>query len=556
MPYPPFHPKSALAISLMFSAADFNRHFPEEGDYIEFKAGTSSKQLQDSIVAFSNADGGVILIGVDDAGTVTGRPLDSGTADDIHGIFRDVHDPGRYQIEEFQVDGTRAIALSVAKRNEGFAQTSKGIVKVRRGSRDDALFGADLQRFINERSTRRFETTPTQVSADHASPALVDHVCEIFGWEHDVPLRLQAHGFIDDDRLTIAGALFLLERPGDAVGKASVEILRYRDDDGVDYDRRDIADGPIYDQLERAVARVTEELGSELVVLGHRRFQLPRLPEVVIREAVSNAIAHRSYEIHRTPVRVEIRPGFVRIQSPGGLPEPVTIENMRETSAPRNIDVIRTLRLLGLAEDAGRGIDVMQDVMQEEMLDPPRFSDLGHAVEVLLPVRSPVAPVERAWIQELERRGTLRGPDRLLLVHAARGETLTNGRVREILAVDESVARQLLQHLRDERFLEQRGKRGGASYVLSESLNPPLGLRLSEADLAALVEGLAESGPVSNQSVRDATGLDRGEALSILQRLVREGRLEQVGARRGTRYVSSGDHSEPGVHESGTGQST
>ncbi|HEY5142809.1 MAG TPA: hypothetical protein VII98_04865 [Solirubrobacteraceae bacterium] len=90
-----------------------------------------------------------------------------------------------------------------------------------------------------------------------------------------------------------------------------------------------------------------------------------------------------------------------------------------------------------------------------------------------LPIRSVVSPAERAWLRELEQRGTLSAPDRLLLVHAARGEILTNARVREILGIDASDARERLKRLRDERLLEQRGQRGGASYRLAGSLRPP-----------------------------------------------------------------------------------
>ena len=71
---------------------------------------------------------------------------------------------------------------------------------------------------------------------------------------------------------------------------------------------------------------------------------------------------------------VELRPSAVVVSSPGGLPEPVTVENIRETTAARNLVVIRVLRALGLAEDVGRGVDVMQDTMAAEMLEPPRFS--------------------------------------------------------------------------------------------------------------------------------------------------------------------------------------
>ena len=80
---------------------------------------------------------------------------------------------------------------------------------------------------------------------------------------------------------------------------------------------------------------------------------------------------------------------------PAGLPEPVTVENIREASAARNLVVIKVLRALGLAEDAGRGVDVMQDTMANEMLDPPAFLDRGHEVVVELPIRSAVTPSER-----------------------------------------------------------------------------------------------------------------------------------------------------------------
>jgi ATP-dependent DNA helicase RecG len=273
-----------------------------------------------------------------------------------------------------------------------------------------------------------------------------------------------------------------------------------------------------------------------MVVLGVRRFELPRLPEVVVREAVANALAHRSYESSGTPVRVELRPGFVRITSPGGLPEPVTIQNIRDANAARNLAVIRALRHFGLAEDAGRGIRVMQDAMRHEMLDPPAFADHGHEVEVVLPIRSPVAPVERAWVRELEQRGDLTGADRIVLVHAARGETMTNARVRAAVGTDAAEARETLQRLRDLGLLEQRGTRGGATYHLSGSLRPPAGLRLTPEELADLVEGLAVKQELTNARVREATGLDRVEALAILDRLVREGRLERTGSRRGTRY--------------------
>lgn len=520
------------------TADEFVAGFPREDGHLEFKSGVGVRPVQDSAVAFSNADGGVVLIGVGDTGQVVGRPLDAGTEDAVHEALASAVDLGRYELHGVDVGGLGVTVLSVARREEGFAQTSSGRVLVRRGTRDDPLFGADLQRFINERSHVRFETTETSVHLSEAEPELLRQLAVAFGWsaEGDYAARLREHGLARDGHLTVAGALFLTPRPADHLGKTFVEILRYPSDTGTDYDRREELSGPLDRQLRAAVERLVDDLGTELVVLGTQRYELPRIPEVVLRESIANALAHRSYEIARTPVRIELRPASIRLISPGGLPEPVTVRNIRETNAARNLDVIRVLRRLGLAEDAGRGIDVMQDTMRSEMLDPPRFIDHGHAVEVVLPVRSAIAAAERAWVRELEVRGELEGDDRLVLVHAARGEALTNTLVRRVLQSDAQGARTVLQRLRDRGLLVQHGQRGGATYVLTGSLAPPAGLRLSPSELEDLIVGLAAEHPISNADVRDATGLDRVGALTQLDRLTSQGRLVRRGQRRGTRY--------------------
>lgn len=534
---PLFHPRRTGPLPLTIDGAQFRGEFPGEGPHVEFKSGVSGPQVQDSAVAFSNAEGGVILVGVADDGTLRGRRLDAGTMDDIHLALNSARDVGRYGIHELLVDGTPVVIIAIDRRREGFAQTSAGVVKVRRGTRDAPLFGAELVRFAMERTTTRYETTPLDVDAAAVEPALRAEVREAFGWTRTTADRLREVDLMAGDKLTVAGALYLLPDPERVLGKTYVELRRFPDDATIDYDRREELTGPIHHVLPAAVAWIDAELGTELVVIGARRYDLPRLPEVVVREAIANALAHRSYESTGTSVVVEIRPSAVIVRSPGGLPEPVTVENLREASSARNRAVITVLRRLRLAEDAGRGIDVMLDTMADQMLEPPRFADLGHEVRVELPIRSVVAPAERAWLLELEHREQLHASDRLVLVHAARGEVLGNARVREILAIDDSLAaRRILGRLRKHGFLEQRGARGGATYRLSSSLTPPAGLRLNRAELDDVIAALAEEGPVRNADVRRVTGLDRAQALAALDRLVAGGRLERHGQARGTTY--------------------
>jgi ATP-dependent DNA helicase RecG len=533
--FPPFHPKRG-DMPLTLTIEDFKREFPREGPHVEFKTGIGD-EIQDAVSAFSNAEGGVILIGVADDGEVVGRALDPGSADAIHERLRHVRDPGRYSLHEVAVGARPVIAISVDRRQNGFAQTSKGIVRMRKGTLDEPLFGSELQRLVGRGKTQRFELSREQVSIAAVDQELAKRFCNIYRWNFgDLAERLQEHEYAVDGHLNVAGVLYLTEDPARTLGKAFTEILRFPDDKTFDYDLRLEIRGPLPIQLERTADRVLEDIGTELVVLGLRRHDLPRLPRVVVREALANALAHRDYELNLTPIKVEIRPSSVVIRSPGGLPEPVTVDNIRATHASRNIAVIKALRRFGLAEDEGRGVDLMQDTMLNEMLDPPEFADSGHEVAVRLPIRSAVAPSERAWIKELEQRGSLVGRDRLLLVHAARGEQLTNAKVREVLQVEEPEARGILHRLRDAGFLEQRGRHRGATYHLARNLEPPAGLLLTPDELADLVEGMATERPITNASVRETTGLDRWKVRDLLGALVNEERLVKVGERRGTHY--------------------
>lgn len=280
-----------------------------------------------------------------------------------------------------------------------------------------------------------------------------------------------------------------------------------------------------------------DELGADVVVLGLHRHELPRVPELVLREAIANAVAHRTYETGRQAIRIELHPDRVTIRSPGGLPEPVTVANMREQSAARNVDVIRVLRRFRLAEDAGMGVDAMQDAMDAAMLERPEFDADADHVQVTLRLDSTVTPRERAWLTEIEGRGHIRGSDRLLLLHAARGDLLTNSGVRQLLGVDSVHARASLQRLRDLGYLQQSGQRGGAHYTLDRDLGPPAGLQLDQEGLRDVIAAMAREGPITNEQVRERVGLDRTRTLAALTSMVEAGILERHGQRRGTYYT-------------------
>jgi ATP-dependent DNA helicase RecG len=522
------------------SPDEFRTAFPAENDFVEFKQGASS--LQDSIVAFSNAAGGIIFVGIENSGRVVGLEFSPRLADRIRQTVGDTHSPGPVAIRSLAIGDKTVAVIGVGPLTEGFAQTSQGRVLVRVGTIRPALIGNELVRFMHERAASSFEAFATDVALSNADEQLVREVLTSLGaQEHAHPgNRLRDRGLVvregGHDVLTVAGALFLLERPDRVLGKSYVEVMRFRLGQDLP-DRREEFRGPANYQVASVTKFIEDELGMDSVVLGLRRHELARLPERVVREAVANAVAHRSYELRGTATRVEMHPDRVVISSPGGLPAPVTVETMRDAYVARNNSVIQLLRRFQLAEDSGKGVDLIQDLMRDELLEPPHFSATPSSVTVALPILSATRPEERAWVREVVARGTIENKDRVLLVHARRGEALTNQRARELLKTGRDGATSALRRLVDADLLVRSGRTAGTRYRLTESLAPPAGLRLSRTELHRMVLEMAQAGPVTNSTVRARTGLDRVDVLGLFEELVTGGQLERVGSRRGTRYI-------------------
>ena len=572
MSYPLFHPSCERAPVAALSAAEFAAEFPREGLYVEFKEGVSHSRIAETAMAFSNADGGVLLLGASDHGTIRGVDLGTGGETQIRNTLGQVRDLGPHRMYSLDVDGRTVVAISVGRRRDGFAQLAGGQIKERRSASNHTLLGAELADFIARRFVRTVESAPTLLRPEEIDPELALELAAAWQWPlqpgappSELRDRLRDSGFVvgngDGDRLSVAGALYLLADPARVLGKAFVEVFRYRGE-GVDYDRREEFGGPLQRQAA-AADFVLDELGFDLALLGVRRHELHRLPRVVVREAVANAVAHRSYAPAATAeaARIEIRPDRVVVRSPGGLPEGVSLDDPATRSVPRNVLAIRTLRFFGIAEDAGRGVRLMRDHMALNLMEPPRFEADDSSVTVTLPLGSAAEPAERAWLALTligEQPGAVRpysvgdtagvpaglqARDAGVLLRAGRGETLTNGQVRELLGVDVAAARAVLRRLRDRGLLQQRGNGAGAHYVLAPHLTGPKSRRVLRSRPDYLSDGaieLAGRGRVTNADLRKRTGLDRVEALRVLNALVAAGRLEQRGTRRGSHYVLPG----------------
>lgn len=513
--------------------AEFTRFVKREDERIELKTGTGRKPLQQTLVAMSNTDGGYILIGVADNRSVVGRRRDQGVDDEIHSAAFDATNVGRFDITEIDVAGKSVVAVHVHARTDDVAYTSDGRVLVRQGGHNRALPPREIAELYARRARIRFEATDSGIGAADAAVNLADDLAQACGWPNSEHYgdRWRERGLLaESGNLSIAGALVLTD-PSITLraAKFRIDLRVYESDSGTSYINREVVAGPVQHQVSEAADLVTRFVGTDLVITGARRHDVPRLPRRVVREVIANAVAHRTYELDTTPVVIEVRPGNVAVTSPGSLPEPVTVATLRQAQAPRNHTVIDILRRFGLAEDSGQGIDVIEDDMRMELLAEPVFTATPDSFSVKLPLRGLVSTTERGWLAEFERSGVLRPEERILLLTIAREERVTNARARDALGVDSTEARSRLQRLRDAGILVQHGTRGRAYYTLG-TLGP-------ERTDQQVVLDAASSGRLTNERVRQLTGLDRVAARNLLRRLVEEEKLTQHGERRATYYV-------------------
>ena len=118
---------------------------------------------------------------------------------------------------------------------------------------------------------------------------------------------------------------------------------------------------------------------------GLFKYDIPTFDEDSVREAVLNAVSHRDYR-NGGSIWIKQWPRLLEIESPGGFPDGITPETVRERQAPRNRRIAEALARCGLVERSGQGMDLMfrQSIRQGKALPDPYQSD-AHRVVLRLP---------------------------------------------------------------------------------------------------------------------------------------------------------------------------
>ena len=142
--------------------------------------------------------------------------------------------------------------------------------------------------------------------------------------------------------------------------------------------------GSLPSQLQQVEKFLRANLQSVVRMIGLQHQGALEYPFEAVRELVVNAIAHRDYNIQGDGIHLNLFSDRLEVTSPGGLPGPVTIDNIMEARFSRNPVIVQVLADLGYVERLGYGLDRVVSLMRENSLSPPKFEEVVGTFRVTL----------------------------------------------------------------------------------------------------------------------------------------------------------------------------
>lgn len=369
-----------------------------EGFTTEFKrSGTSN--LGREICAFANATGGVILIGVTDAGEIVGVDDHNRLKSEVQAIARSAEPPIAVEVKS----SGKVLCITVpAQHSKPYSFGGKFFI--REGATSQQMSRSEIREFFYKEGLIHFDETPCEKFS--LSEDLTDEVWALFRRRAKIPADMDPvtaltnlHLIGKDGRMTQAGSWLLARDIQKFNISADVACALFMGTDKVRIlDRRGF-NRDVYSLIDEVVAYILSKINVEYIIKHVKREERPELPEEALREVVVNALVHRDYR-STANVQVYIFKDRIEIVSPGGLPAGMTEADLGIKSIPRNPLLFSMLHRMEAVEHIGSGIKRIRGLCREYGVAEPRIEVSEHWVTVIFP---------RPGFQGVQEQGTLPG---------------------------------------------------------------------------------------------------------------------------------------------------
>ena len=374
--------------------------------------------LSDELAAMANSAGGTIVLGVDDKSReVIGIPVQHLDAVEawITAICQDRMNPPldvvtRHLELPDSTGALQPVILVTVPRSLWVHKSANGYFK-RAGHAKREMAPEMLARLFQQRSQVRLirfeeQAVPNSCPTD-LDPLLVRTFLR--EGEGNVEVQLRRLHLIakneDETNLSVAGVLLGTVKPVYWMPSAYIQAVVYRgaeNDPAEQLDAKDFG-GPISQQIWDAFEFVKRHMRvSAAKALG--RIDQPQYSLRAVFEAIVNAVAHRDYSMANARIRLHLFADRLELDSPGGLPNSLSIDAMSEVSIPRN-EVISSIfaryfpvRESGfqrefLMDRRGAGVDIILKESEKLSGREPAYRNLDD-VELQLTIYAALSPVE------------------------------------------------------------------------------------------------------------------------------------------------------------------
>jgi len=437
-----------------------------EGYKIEFKRSVNS-DLSKELVAFANSSGGRIFIGIDDNGSVPGVAVDNALKSKVEMMARDCDPSIAISLEVSQ----NILIVHVAEGANKPYRCTNGFY-IRNGASSVKLSTEKIRDFFAAEGKVHFDEMPTKLKyPDAIDKNFVNRYLQLSGISKTVDheLLLFNLGVLDKQNagyLNQSGLLFFYQNPAVYLPQSAVTCVVYKGTIKVDIIDKKTFELDLIGNIDEALAFLKRHLNLSYEIKTKRRVEKLEIPEVVLREAIVNAVAHRDYFEKGATVMVEIFDDRVEISNPGGLPKGLKEEDFGKRTLARNPLIASLLQRAGYIEKLGTGVIRMKEGMLDEHLPEPEFAFDNFFVITL---KRTGAPEKRSGLLELNVTGARGERIQHILEILKAGGKPDVGVLAKKFSVNVSTIRKDFLLLEEKGWLRGSGITSNRSYELTEA---------------------------------------------------------------------------------------
>ena len=535
---------------------------------VEFKSdakGLPDRDLVAAVVAMANTEGGLILLGVEDDGSVTGVQPSHQDIAGLNALIANRTSPSvAISVEIIEHDEKKILGITVPK-SHSIVSTTDGLVLRRRlmaSGRPEAVPFYPREFIQRQAALGLFDPSAMPVrslSPEDLNPLERQRIREaIRRYGGDMTLLPLADEELDGAlglvtnaegvrRPTVSG-LLLMGREEVIRQHLPAHEVAFQVLEGTDVRVNEFFRKPLLQSFEEVDLLFKAQVVEQEIQVGLFRVPIPNFDRRAFREGFINALVHRDYA-RLGAVHVRLDDDGLTITNPGGFIAGVTLQNLL-VAPPRSRNQLLAdiVKRIGLAERTGRGIDRIFEGMLRYGRPVPDYSMSDIYSVVLLMSRADADTSFLEMILAYESRSGVPMPiDSLIILSRLRQE-------RRLMTIDlsksiqkpETATRATLEKLVEAGMIEAQGAGRGRSYVLSAKVYKKTGQKTAYVRQAGfdpiqqeqmVLTYIDKHGSIKRSEVMELCRLTKDQAYKLLKRLESCGQVVRMGSRKGAVYV-------------------